>query len=304
MKKVLVIMSSYNGEKYIEEQIKSIFNQLGDFKISLLIRDDGSSDNTIKIIKEFAKKFDVKWYKGENLKPAKSFVDLMYMCSLDYDYYAFADQDDYWENNKISKAIEFLSDYYNSPTIYYSNVEIVDKNLNSLGRNLYKRKPYTNIYNVFFTPNYIGCSMVWNKKLMQIVRKYEKPKIVIMHDSYLVKICKVFGGDVLYDNHSYVKYRQHGNNVIGSQTVVKEKLKRYLGDVFNKSLITVDEQTKEIVRICGKDLPTEILMILESIVNYKKCLFNRIYWFLSFKIKYSSISAAIKYKLEILLGNR
>ena len=135
--RVAVLMSTYNGEKYLKQQIDSILNQRGDFQLDLLIRDDGSNDNTISILEEYTQTNKIHYYIGNNLGPAYSFLDLL-INSHNYDFYAFADQDDYWMPNKISVAISNLSNI-KGPALYFANAELVDSNLNSVGRNVYKK---------------------------------------------------------------------------------------------------------------------------------------------------------------------
>ena len=93
-KKVLILLSTYNGERYIKEQIESLLKQ-ENVKVSILVRDDGSTDGTINILNEYQKQGKLKWYTGENLKPAKSFMNLVENAP-EYEYYAFCDQDDVW----------------------------------------------------------------------------------------------------------------------------------------------------------------------------------------------------------------
>lgn len=103
--KIAVLISTYNGEKYIRDQIESIMSQKVDAQIDIIVRDDGSTDKTKDILEEYSKQKKLKWYTGENLKPANSFFNLLIQNET-YDYYAFADQDDYWKNDKLRRAIE------------------------------------------------------------------------------------------------------------------------------------------------------------------------------------------------------
>ena len=105
--KVIILMSVYNGENFIEEQLNSIFSQTGDFEIEVWVRDDGSKDGTISILKKYEEEKKLYWYSGENLKPAHSFMDLI-MHSCKADYYAFSDQDDVWLNDKLKRSIKRL----------------------------------------------------------------------------------------------------------------------------------------------------------------------------------------------------
>ena len=106
--KVLILLSTYNGEKYLEEQLNTILNQTTEeISVSIIIRDDGSSDNTIKIINKYINDYDcIKLIKGKNLGPALSFRELINLADETYSFYAFADQDDIWVKGKIEAAVE------------------------------------------------------------------------------------------------------------------------------------------------------------------------------------------------------
>ena len=99
MEKVIVLMSTYNGEKYIKQQVDSILNQ-ENVSVELVVRDDGSNDNTISILKEYEKAGKLIWYTGDNKGAAYSFFDLMEYAKNRYDdycYFALSDQDDIWK---------------------------------------------------------------------------------------------------------------------------------------------------------------------------------------------------------------
>lgn len=106
-KSVQVVMSTYNGEKYLKEQIDSILSQEG-VDVRLYIRDDGSSDRTTDILASYQEHKNVKIEKGNNLGFAKSFLTALDECD-EADYYAFSDQDDVWEKDKLSTAIEIFN---------------------------------------------------------------------------------------------------------------------------------------------------------------------------------------------------
>lgn len=93
--KAAVLMSTYNGARFIREQLDSILDQTGEFELDLWVRDDGSTDGTKDILNDYESRGLLRWYTGENLGPAQSFLDLVRR-TLGYDWYAFADQDDFW----------------------------------------------------------------------------------------------------------------------------------------------------------------------------------------------------------------
>ena len=104
MKTVQVVWSTYNGGKYLERQLDSIFDQK-EVKVKFLVSDDGSTDNTRKILEKYKKKFSLTIILGSNLGFARSFWRLVQKAN-NADYYAFCDQDDIWENDKLISAVK------------------------------------------------------------------------------------------------------------------------------------------------------------------------------------------------------
>ena len=295
MKKVQVLLSTYNGEKYIKEQIESIIKQ-EEVEISLLVRDDGSTDKTIEILEEISKNnTNIKFYKGENKGPARSFMELVQK-SEEANYYAFADQDDVWETRKIISAIKKLNKT-DIPELYISSVTIVDENLEHIGKKEVQGK-FT--FEGEMIKNFaIGCTQVFNKKLRDIINLYE-PQYIIMHDSWITRVCYAIGGNVIIDENSYIKYRQHSNNVVGYKDNGIKKLKKQFNIAFK-------EKTKMRVNIAMelksgyKDLLIEqSLEIIENLIEYPrnakaktKLLFNKDFRTNSFTINTKMIMAII-----------
>lgn len=206
-------MSTYNGEKYLQEQIESLRNQKG-VSVSILVRDDGSTDSTHQILETYKKQGVLEWYSGENLKSARSFLDLVYRAP-ESDYYAFCDQDDYWLPEKLSIAISQLKKTNcRKSALYCSKTILVDKNL----KPIVQKKTYNfmalGMPSAFIINNAPGCTMVFNRYLLERVREYI-PINLGMHDSWIYKVCVVTGNQVIADNNAYIWYRQHENNVLG-----------------------------------------------------------------------------------------
>ena len=122
--RVLVLMSTYNGERFLEEQLDSILSQEG-VDVSLLVRDDGSKDNTCQLLSDYASRNqNIKMKACENVGFVKSFSALV---NIDADYYAFADQDDIWMPNKLATACAVLATKDNSkPNLFTSNSMQID----------------------------------------------------------------------------------------------------------------------------------------------------------------------------------
>ena len=148
--KAAVLMSTYNGARFIREQLDSILDQTGEFELDLWVRDDGSTDGTKDILNDYESRGLLRWYTGENLGPAQSFLDLVRR-TLGYDWYAFADQDDFWMPEKLSWALETLEKIdaaRENAVLYFSNAELADEALSPLGRCVYKSTPRTDFRTV------------------------------------------------------------------------------------------------------------------------------------------------------------
>lgn len=302
MTKVAVLMSTYNGEKYLEEQIESILNQKGDFKLDLYVRDDGSRDRTLNILKRYEADNKLSWYISNNLGPAKSFYDLL-LHSNGYDYYAFSDQDDFWNEDKIQRAINFLENQ-SKPSLYCSNAELVDSNLDYLGRNVYKVPPKTDFETIVCAGGLLGCTMIFNSKLADVVTSVKKYPDMVMHDFYIATLCAAINGSILYDSKPTMKYRQHGSNVIGVSYGFLGKVIGRVKDIMYKEPIGIAGQSSSILNnysCCISEKNKKWLLIVSE---YRYSIVNRIRLAFSQKTRYSNRNMGIKLRLSILFGNR
>lgn len=303
MKRVAVLMSTYNGGKYLKEQIESILLQKGDFELSIYVRDDGSSDSTIKMLDEYQNQKKLTWYKGENLGPAKSFMDLIYYCG-EFDFYVFADQDDVWEHNKIETAVKKISNIQ-SPALYYGNAKLVDKDLNDINGYVYNKGcPKKDFFTLVCAGGLLGCTMVLNKELVNKIKEKQAASKVIMHDYYVAIVCIGLGGKIVYDNNSYMSYRQHSNNVVGVSYGVRGKIKNRIKRIKEKMKVSIAEQAKDILDRYEEDFSTEYVNWLKKVIAYRRNIFSRLALAISCKTHYISWNMSITTRLAILLGNR
>lgn len=227
MKQVTVLLSSYNGENYIEEQLNSIITQK-DCVVKILVRDDGSKDNTQEILERYRQKGVLKWYTGDNLRPAKSFMHLI-MNAPDSDYYALCDQDDYWLDDKLSVAIKMLeaTDY---PSLYFSQTTLTDNKLSPIKTPIID--PKCTMGEALISYYATGCTFVFNNKLRSEIIKHT-PNYISMHDNWIYRVCLAVNGKVIFDPQSHILYRQHSNNVIGLKSSPWSVLKRRLNTIIS-----------------------------------------------------------------------
>ncbi len=235
---ITVMLSTYNGEKYLREQIESILAQIlpEDASLKIIVRDDGSSDATLTILQDFYNRYEgiITYYTGENMKPARSFWNLLKKCPQS-DFYAFSDQDDYWYPDKLKRAVESLQSEQNQnlPLLYSSNVMVADADLKPIAV-MNTNKMYTDLAHVLIYNLSNGCTQVFNNPARDEFLKYDIDKnLVIMHDRLADLITAMFG-KIIYDEKPSMLYRQHGNNVCGEQSLGKlksffKRVKRFMG---------------------------------------------------------------------------
>lgn len=229
---VVVLMSTYNGEKYIKEQIDSILNQ-ENVNVLLMIRDDGSSDNTMAVLQDYRRQYkNIKIIKGKNIGVGNSFMHLLYK-SDEADYYAFADQDDVWKKDKLIKGIEMINAVgSDEPLLYVSNQIIVNENMEVQGIR-YKNPPSTEIVSIINRNPFSGCTMIMNRRLRNMLTDKDRRPVhqffnVRIHDAWIAMYAGCVG-KIIYDEKSYILYRQHEGNVVGADKKnVMERIRGYL----------------------------------------------------------------------------
>ena len=218
---VLVMMASYNGEKYIAEQIDSILAQEG-VDVTLRICDDGSSDSTPVICELYASKHDNVNFEVNkaNKGLAKNCMDMVYDDKADaYYYYAFSDQDDVWLPEKLIHAVREIEQKTNKgPVLYYSDVENVRSDLSGGNREYFAWSSCSNELIAALTVNWAsGCTMAFNSDLRSCILSYEPPAYDRIHDSWLHLVAMVSGSVVSDLGCSYIKRRLSGENQVGQR---------------------------------------------------------------------------------------
>lgn len=300
--KIAVLMSSYNGEKYIEQQIDSVLAQECEAEISLIVRDDGSTDATREILQRYQDQGKLRWYTGENLRPAKSFLHLAANCGI-YDFYAFCDQDDYWHPNKLQCNLNLLKDA-KGPAMALANARLVDGELQPLGRNVYATPPKMDFYSSLCGGGFLGCTIMMNDALAALIRNYPTPKSLIMHDSYVAILCTLYDGEIFFDPAPRMDYRQHGNNVIGSQWKKRSALKDRMRRIFKKPKNSLADMAQSIVDQNPQNMNAEKYSFLLQVAGYRKNFFTALRLACSGKPRYNSRNMALTLRLATLFRNR
>jgi rhamnosyltransferase len=291
---VQILLSTYNGEKYLKEQLDSLIEQIG-VNISILVRDDGSTDSTKEILEHYQKKGFLIWYSGENLQPAYSFFDLMKKASLTK-YYAFCDQDDVWDNNKLIVAVEELKKFDPEiPSMYFSKAKLVDENLNEICNGRYPIGKFT-FGTALIRNNVTGCTLVLNRKLLEQANHYT-PQYVLMHDHWVYLVCLALNGNVVYDPVSHIKYRQHVGNVCGGNNSL---LNRYKSSGFNDLRRIRYKIAVELFENYHEVIPDNNLELLKKFINYSNSFQDKLSLIFDKDIKVHSFLLDLALVINIL----
>lgn len=298
MYKVVVLLSSYNGAKYIEEQINSLLSQEG-VSLMIIVRDDGSSDGTQNILDAYQEQGLLKWYQGNNIGWARSFMHLL-QNAPSADYYAFCDQDDIWLPNKLKVAISKLKGIDNSIKMYCSNLTNYRSGVECglVRKEILLFSKYNSlIYNISN-----GCTSVFSKGLVDII-KQNPPKVLYAHD-YWIYQSAIFLGEVYYDNDSYILYRQHEANEVGGTKSFWQNCK-----IRWNRLKSIKEQheremmAKELINCYSNYLRKDDVTIIKKVADYRQSFFKRISLLLDNKYSFSNRVSNFFLKIRIIISH-
>jgi glycosyltransferase involved in cell wall biosynthesis len=209
--RVVVLMSTFQGEEYVTEQIASILAQLPEDG-RVLIRDDGSRDGTVSRIEAFHDP-RISVTRGTNVGFLRSFLLLLQDVPTDGDMFMWADQDDVWLPGKVERSRRYLEGRQSTPALYCSRLRLADRELNPIGMSpALNRGP--SFENALVENIVTGCTTAFNRAALDLVRKHGDIELLHFHDWWLYLVVAAFG-DVYVDAEPTVLYRQHGGNAIG-----------------------------------------------------------------------------------------
>ena len=247
-----ILLSTYNGEEFLREQIDSILAQT-EREWRLLIRDDGSEDSTLKIIETYTSEYPGKIVLSDDdisdpLGPCQSFHQLMRMSSAPY--VMFCDQDDVWMPDKIEKMLNVLMNLEKrngekTPILVHSDLQVVDSHLELIYSSFFKcnhLNPDTfHLPQLTFRNSVTGCACICNRALIDI--SLPLPSEAIMHDWWIAMTATLLG-KVFCMSEPLVKYRQHSKNVLGVATWSGRITKNFRFKKYKNKLNDISRQTK------------------------------------------------------------
>ena len=229
-RKVAIILGFYDGYKFIRSQLKSIFDQTHQNFI-IFVTDDNSKDKfsleKLNLDEKNKKKIRVG-FRNKNIGYAQNFLNALVSIDGYFDYYAFSDQDDIWHREKLERAIKSLEKYpHNQANLYGSRTELIGESEEiKLGKSIeFKKSP--SFQNALTQSIFGGNTMVFNRNAFDLICSSNINQKIISHDWWCYQIISGAGGNIFYDKNIYLKYRQHNNNLIGSNILLKDKWLRF-----------------------------------------------------------------------------
>ena len=218
---VTILLAVYNGEKYLTEQLESLLGQTFD-DIKIVVRDDGSTDNSINVIKDFCNKYPKKIFciSGEPTGGAKqNFAALLDSC--DDEYIMFCDQDDVWVPDKVEKTLNAMQSAEagdkSTPVLVHTDLMVVDETLNVISNSFFdfqKLSYNMNLPQLMVQNNVTGCTVMINRALKEKCGAI--PHECAMHDWWLALVATAFG-KIEFLKQPTIMYRQHSGNQVGAK---------------------------------------------------------------------------------------
>jgi len=224
---VAILLCSHRGELYIEDQLASLLEQTYPHW-RLFISDDGSRDRTLKIIQQFKLHHQIKLhlFKGPKQGFAQNFIGLTRRPQAKSTYYAWADQDDIWRKRKLERAVRWLDRQPSSlPLLYCSRTLLVDHLNRFIQPTPLFKQPKT-FKNALVQNIAGGNTMVFNEKARQLFMRASRDKKVLAHDWLMYQVVTGCGGLVHYDEKARLRYRQHTQNMFGTNVGFKARITR------------------------------------------------------------------------------
>ena len=300
-RQINVLLSTFNSQKYLPQLLDSLLGQTYP-EIVITVRDDGSTDETCKILQDYSVRLAIlRLPKGERLGAAKSFLHLLANAASESDFYAFCDHDDVWRRDKLQGAVSKLEALdSNMPMMYFSRLEYVDADLKHLG---YSPLPPSPCFaNALVEDIVSGCTVVLNRAARDLV-VLQIPQHVVMHDWWCYLVVSAMG-KLVFDPYPSIRYRLHGQNESGAATnlfdnywrrIVRWRKKGSQGHL-------IRAQVSEFASLFRDCLGAEDRAVLDSFLRPRLTILSRVRYAFGMDVFRQSWSDTMILRALILMG--
>lgn len=282
MSTVAIIMTTYNGEKYVKEQIDSILvSNYQDFE--LFICDDGSNDNTVALMRPYEQQYPDKvhvFQNEKNLGLVRNFLQALSLTTMDY--VMFCDQDDVWTANKIGITLKRMRNLEaqtgkGTPLAVFTDATVVDQNLMELQSSFFESNHLepknTDLAHLLMENKLIGCTVMVNAAVRKVLQSNRLPQDAKYHDWWVALIAASFG-KIAFVKESTLLYRQHEKNMVGGADFISYIKNRLQNLQHQKEAIrALERQASEFVHLYGEQLSAEKRMIIQTFAELNEAGF-------------------------------
>ena len=298
--KIQILLSTYNGENYLREQLDSFLSLENYEDVKVLIRDDGSTDGTLAILHEYREKHGFEIIEGNNLGLNASMYELLKHRDKDCEYYSFSDQDDVWLKDKLSRGVSVLKNQNkNAPCLYVACSHLTDENLKIQGHTFIPKRKLS-FYNAMIQNVCPGHAQICNKAFVDVLsEKFSDGIMVFDYWSYLLASAI---GTVVFDPTPTTLYRQHETNAIGCEHSRLKVLKIRIARVKTKVSVENAKQLKALYDVCSDVLPDEYKRETERFFECQKNFFTRIGYLLRSKAYRQTPIETLIFRFMYLFG--
>jgi glycosyltransferase involved in cell wall biosynthesis len=268
--KIGILLSTYNGEKYLMEQLSSILNQ-SYINWKIYASDDQSQDTTLSILNEFQDKIGkelITIITGPNSGLTNNFINLVRKFNSECDYFAFCDQDDIWDKDKLRISIDAISSYRELiPTLYCSATKYISANGKYL-QNSYIFKNNPSFKNALVQSIAGGNTMLFNKTAANLLAKTPVNQRLISHDWWLYILITAHDGYVYYDTIPQINYRQHSRALVGENRSIRSMILR-IKKLLNGRFKEWNDENLRLLMLIYSELPFKNKTTLINFSNLK-----------------------------------
>lgn len=262
---IAVVVSTYNGQEHIAEQIDSVLAQDVPH-IRVYVRDDGSTDGTVELLEDYERRGLVFLTRGKNVGVVRSFIEAISLVPSEVPYIALCDQDDIWHPDKLSRALEVLSSHDGEKPLYYcAEYTFCDAEMRPQSRSHLARGTL-DLAKMLYENATSGNTCVINRALAERVAR-AGAQGVYCHDWWLALVASALG-EVVHDDFSCLEYRRTGSNAsptgLGRMAILRYRIKTF----FNKGeLRNVTDQLVRLDEVFGEEMPAERRRLLSRFLS-------------------------------------
>jgi glycosyltransferase involved in cell wall biosynthesis len=299
-KKIQILLATYNGEKYLREQLDSFLSLDNYEDVKVLVRDDGSADGTLEILEEYERLHGFEVIRGEHVGFVACMFELFLHSDPNCEYFATSDQDDVWLPDKLSVGVEMLEKLpADAPLLYGSATQLSTEDLMPAGGPAVAPRGVS-FYNAMVQNVIPGHTQILNRRLVDVLLSGNAEHATVI--DWWIYLLAAGVGHVAYDEKPHVLHRQHGGNAIGSETSLPKLWLKRIRMLTDDKLPLSTRQLQSFCELYGAEsAQNEYLREIKGFLR-QETFFSRLRYVFNAKAVRQSDFETLCFKLLFLLG--